>query len=148
MMISGLVISARPIASICCSPPLMVSACCFSRGFSAGNRCSTRSVAVVNRGAVVAQDMRADHQIVAHRHFRHHDAALRHIGDAAIDPPVRRLACDIGAIDEDAALQARSSPAATLIAVDLPAPLEPTMVVISRLRGTSSLTDRITATSP
>ena len=43
--------------------------------------------------------------------------------------------------------QARSSPAATLIAVDLPAPLEPTMVVITPF-GNVMLTRRITATSP
>ena len=40
----GFAISARPIASICCSPPDIVPAFCFSRSLSRGNRSKTRSM--------------------------------------------------------------------------------------------------------
>ena len=39
----GLPISARPIASICCSPPESDPATCCSRSFSRGNSATTRS---------------------------------------------------------------------------------------------------------
>ena len=34
----GLLISARPMASICCSPPESVPAICFSRSFRRGKK--------------------------------------------------------------------------------------------------------------
>ena len=37
----GLLISARPMASICCSPPDSVPACCFSRSFRRGKTLNT-----------------------------------------------------------------------------------------------------------
>jgi hypothetical protein len=40
----GFAISARPMASICCSPPDIVPAFCFSRSFSRGNSVNTRSM--------------------------------------------------------------------------------------------------------
>ena len=42
MMISGLDMSARPMASICCSPPDRVPASCQERSFSRGNRSYTQ----------------------------------------------------------------------------------------------------------
>ena len=39
----GFAISARPITSICCSPPLIVPAAWRSRSFRRGKRCSTSS---------------------------------------------------------------------------------------------------------
>src|SRR5665647_3073842 len=40
----GLAIRARPIASICCSPPLRVPASCLRRSFKRGNRVKTVSI--------------------------------------------------------------------------------------------------------
>jgi hypothetical protein len=40
----GRAISARPIASICCSPPDMVPASCVARSFSRGKVENTRSM--------------------------------------------------------------------------------------------------------
>ena len=39
----GFAISARPITSICCSPPLIVPAACAKRSLRRGNRASTSS---------------------------------------------------------------------------------------------------------
>ena len=40
----GRAISARPIASICCSPPDMVPASCVARSFRRGKVANTRSM--------------------------------------------------------------------------------------------------------
>ena len=52
----GAAISARPIASICCSPPDSVPAFCVRRSFSRGNRSKTRSMSVAIVALVVAQE--------------------------------------------------------------------------------------------
>src|SRR5664279_1182474 len=48
----GRAISARPIASICCSPPDIVPAFCFSRSSRRGNSSNTRS-----RSSAIAEDL-------------------------------------------------------------------------------------------
>ena len=52
----ALLISARPIASICCSPPDMVPASCLRRSFRRGNSSNTFSLlgAMVEAGWVYA----------------------------------------------------------------------------------------------
>ena len=50
----ALLMSARPMASICCSPPDMVPASCLRRSFRRGNRANTFSLlaAMVEAGWV------------------------------------------------------------------------------------------------
>ena len=82
----------------------MVSACCFIRGFKAGNSCSTRSVAASMAARSLPRIWAPIIRLSRTRHLGNDDAALRHIGDAAMDPPVGGLARDVGAIGRDAAL--------------------------------------------
>ena len=47
----GLAMSARPIAHICCSPPLSVPASCSRRSARMGNRPNTRSISSASQGS-------------------------------------------------------------------------------------------------
>ena len=74
----GLPIRARPIASICCSPPESEPASCAWRSFSRGNSANTRSSDHDAAGA----RLRRHHQVLAHGERAEHAAALRHQADA------------------------------------------------------------------
>ena len=83
----GRVISARPIASICCSPPDSVSARCASRSCRRGNSENTRSSGL--KRSAPALRICAKPQIVLHRKPREQPASLRHHRNAKPRDPVR-----------------------------------------------------------
>ena len=70
-------ISARPSASICCSPPDRNAAVWPRRSRRMGNSVSTRDNCVSNIAAV-GDRKGADLQVFAHRHIAEQEAALRH----------------------------------------------------------------------
>ena len=79
-------ISARPIASICCSPPDIVPAVCRRRSFSRGKSAKTRSTSLAHRRAVAA-DVRAHREVLLDRQRAEHAAALGHHREALADQP-------------------------------------------------------------
>ena len=85
---SGFDISARPIATICCSPPLMVRTICGSRSLRRGNSDSTcwRRAASLSRARF---GLAPEQQVFRDRQFAENAAAFRH---RAPGPPRRSRA--------------------------------------------------------
>ena len=125
----GRAISARPIASICCSPPLSVPAICSRRSASTGNRSNTASMSRRDLGIAAREGAHA--QVVHHGHALEDGAALRHLADAQRDDLVRRAARDAVAL-ETRSLPAlgRIRPEMVFSSVVLPAPFAPISVTI------------------
>ena len=99
----GRAISARPITSICCSPPLIVPAAWRNRSFRRGKRASTSSSVRRILGGIGAGEG-AHQQIVAHRHERKHAPPLGNHGDAHAHDRLGSQAVDALAVERDAAL--------------------------------------------
>ena len=76
--------SARAIASICCSPPDIVPAYCVARSFRRGKKPNMRSMSGCDLVLVVAQ-IRAHLQVLDDRHAREDAAAFRHHRQAALE---------------------------------------------------------------
>ena len=74
-------ISARPIASICCSPPDIVPAFCSSRSRSRGNVASTRSVSARDSRRRRRTGEGSQLEILADRHPREHAPAFGGMAD-------------------------------------------------------------------
>ena len=98
----GRPISARPTASICCSPPESVPASCQVRSFSRGNSSYTCSRSSLMRFLVLAQ-VRADLQVFQHRQVGEYAPAFRHHRDAALHDLLRVQAQDVFALKRDGA---------------------------------------------
>ena len=98
----GRAISARAIASICCSPPESVPPRWCRRSLRRGNSVKTRSRSASK--CVVAGDDRAHLQVFQHRHAREDAAALRRLRDAQPRDLVGRQARDVVPVEHDRAL--------------------------------------------
>ena len=75
----GLPISARPIASICCSPPDSVPACCRIRSCSRGKLEHSLEIGLIGR----LESERTHLEVLRDRHPREDVPALGHVADAA-----------------------------------------------------------------
>jgi hypothetical protein len=89
--------SARPTASICCSPPERLPARCFCRSARTGNSAKTR--ARRPRGRQEGAHL----EIVGHRERREDAPAFGDVGDAVRDHLVGRPAADRRALEGDLA---------------------------------------------
>ncbi len=127
MMSFGLAISARPTASICCSPPESVPACCHSRSLRRGNRSYTRARSSASESLRRYAPMRRFSATVRFEKTRRPSGTsvtpLETIW--SVDFPTRfapssRISPDFG----------RTRPATAFSVVDLPAPFEPMRVTI------------------
>ncbi len=78
----GRPISARAMATICCSPPDSVPARLLDALGDAGEQCQHALVVLRDRGPV-APGERAHQQVLAHRHGAEQPPGLRHGADAA-----------------------------------------------------------------
>ena len=126
----GLAISARPIASICCSPPDIVPAFWRSRSLSRGNSSNTRSMS--SPTLAVAAQVGAEVEVLPHGHALEAVAALGGLRDAEPHDVLRRGLGDLVALEADRALgRGGVSPEIDRSVVDLPAPFEPISVTIS-----------------
>ena len=90
--------SARPIASICCSPPESVPPAWLSRSPSTREQLEDH-LEVRGRRVPVGLRDRAQAQVLAHRQAAEDPPALGTVGDAQRDDPVRRGAGDVGALE-------------------------------------------------
>ena len=102
----GLAISARPIATICCSPPDSVPAFCLRRSRTRGNVSSTRSRSSLDRGAIGAL-VRPQLEVLRHRHVAEQPPVLRHHRDAPANDLRRRQTADRLAAEQDLPLARR-----------------------------------------
>ena len=128
----GADISARPIATICCSPPLMVRASCAPRSASRGNSVLHAREIVGLVGAGAARDRRRARDFRA-RSARRRCRALR---EPARRRPRRSRAAAAPAGRGPSKVTrvpgcGRTSPAIALSRVDLPAPFAPSITTIS-----------------
>ena len=89
----GRLISARPMASICCSPPDMVPASWSLRSCRRGKMVNTLSMSASDVGLVVA-DVGAHLQVFGDGHAGEHAAAFGHHGQALLDQVPGTLAPD------------------------------------------------------
>ena len=125
----GRPISARAIASICCSPPLMLPACWSRRSARRGNTPNQRSMSAGD--VAVAPGVRAEPQVLLDREVGERAAALRHVRDAGARD-LLRLQCRAAT-----ARRTRSAPRAGIMpdsarsVVVLPAPLAPRITTTS-----------------
>jgi hypothetical protein len=120
----GRAISARPIASICCSPPLIVPASWWRRSFRRGKIANTRSDVGGDLLDVVA-DEGAHLQVLGDRHAREDAAPLGHHHQALLDQshgPWPRMLRPMNSISPPAAAWV---PVIAFSVVVLPAPLAP-----------------------
>ena len=78
---SAALISARPMATICCSPPLRLPASCERARASAGNSVKTRSRSVADAGSIAAR-VRAHVEVLADGHAREEPASLGRVTHA------------------------------------------------------------------
>ena len=128
---AGLAISARPIASICCSPPLNEPPALSSRSASCGNsaRTSSRSQclrpAVAGCAAAAGERARRQRQVLAHRQRFEDAAPLRNDRDARLGDRVGRLALNERPAKTTSPRRGGVSPAIERISVVLPMPLRP-----------------------
>ena len=99
---SGADIMARPMATICCSPPLIVRAAWAKRSLRRGKRSTTMSR--LRFSAWRARRAKAPSvEVLAHRQVAEDAAALRHQRDARLDDFVRRQVADFAAAERDRA---------------------------------------------
>ena len=94
----GADISARPIATICCSPPLMVRASCGPRSARRGNSVLTRA-RLSGLARARAARIGAELEIFAHRQLGEDAAPFRHQRDAGLDDLVRRQREQVAAVE-------------------------------------------------
>ena len=127
----GADISARPIATICCSPPLMVRASLRAAlGQTRKQRSDAREIARLV-GAGAAREG-AELEILPHGQLGENAAPLGHQRDAGLDDLVRRQRQQVPAVEGDARPACgATSPAMDLSSVDLPAPFAPSITTIS-----------------
>ncbi len=88
----ALLIRARPMASICCSPPDMVPASCLRRSFRRGNRLEHLFLVGGDGGSGLGVGTHI--QVLVHGHVQEHMAAFRHLGKAAFHDLVGAHALD------------------------------------------------------
>jgi len=122
----GCAIRARPIASICCSPPERVPQAARPAPGAGGTGAAPPRSAIAVGIAEPAQ-----HQVLVHGHVGEDLAALRHEHDRMDDAAPRRLARRVAAADVDLAAPRRQQPAMAFKSVLLPAPLAPIRATIS-----------------
>ena len=97
--IVGADIIARPIATICRSPPLIVRTSCLGRSRSLGNKLRTRARLSASRSrARVGWAPRM--QILLHGEIGEDAAILGHQRDAGLDDLMRRAMGDVGPVHE------------------------------------------------
>ena len=96
----GCAISARPIASICCSPPESVPAFWPRRSRSLGKSVSARSYAL---GSPRAAQVGAHLEILADGQVGEDPPPLRHLRDPARHAAIRALRRDVRALEPDPA---------------------------------------------
>ena len=99
----GSPISARPIASICCWPPLSVPAICSRRSARIGNISKTKS-SVSARAPAGRRGVGADLEVFEHAHPAEQPPPLGHQDDAALDDRGAAASVWIGrAVERDGA---------------------------------------------
>ena len=120
----GFAISARPIASICCSPP---ERCAGDLRSPLGQPREHVEHRVEGPGSACRLPGRArgDGEVLAHRQAAEDAAALRHQRDALRGDPLGRQAGDRRAETSTVPRRGGSRPTATFMQVVLPAPLRP-----------------------
>ena len=142
----GADISARPIASICCSPPESRPACCAERSFRRGNQPWMRS----RSRAAPALSARANAPSIRFSATERKGNTWRPSG-ASTTPARATSSASSRAIDRPwystEPLNGSTTPAMVLSRVDLPAPLAPSTVTM-RPAATSIDTPRIAHTGP
>ena len=123
----GRAMSARPIASICCSPPDSVPATWARRSLRRGKSANTRSMSSAD--AAVGARVGAHLEVLAHGEPVEDAAALGHVGDAAQHDVVRRRCPGARlAVEPHVPGRGASSPEIVRSVVVLPAPLLPSSV--------------------
>ena len=104
----GRPISARAIASICCSPPDIVPARWSRRLARIGNSCSARARSASKVASRSLVEQRAHLQVFEHRHAREDAAALRRLGEAEAHDLVRGQSRDVAARRSGSCRRARA----------------------------------------
>ena len=102
----GLVISARPIASICCSPPESWLPRCADRSFEARKQ-RMDAIERPRWAGPVARQPRGRHEILAHGERRKNLPHLRHEADARLRDPIRRPGADRTPVEPNLAAMRR-----------------------------------------
>ncbi len=115
---AGLVISARAIASICCSPPE-------SWLPMLPRRSASRGKSSIDGRQVPAAGARRDGEVLLHRQRREDLALLRHPAEAQLGAPVRRQARVMSAPRQTAPRITCVQPMMESRSVVLPTPLRP-----------------------
>ncbi len=128
----GRAMSARPIASICCSPPDIVPAFWPMRSFRRGNKVKTRSKVRADLGLVGAEEG-AQLQVFAHGHIGEDSSALRGTGRRPRRTILSAASLVMGWFRHRRfrPSDAGTSPEIARSVVDLPAPFAPISVTIS-----------------
>ena len=83
--ILGAAISARPMASICCSPPESVPASWLRRSRRRGNRLNTRCAMLLDACPLAAEAVGAHVQVFVHSEGREYLAPFGRVRDAQVD---------------------------------------------------------------
>ena len=96
----GSAMSARPIASICCCPPLNAPASLPLNSVQDGKQLVDTLEARLEL-AVPALTVRPEHQVLPHREPREDVSAFRHVPDAEVDDPVRLRLVEPRAVERD-----------------------------------------------
>ena len=99
----GRLISARPIASICCSPPDSVPPRCAMRSLSRGNSAQHAFQPGRAIGLAAVGGVGAHLQVFHHGHAREDPPALGRLRDAQPRDLVRRHVGDVAAVEQDLA---------------------------------------------
>ena len=127
----GRLISARAIASICCSPPDRLPACWSRRSAQARERLVPAGRCRAPTSSSLA-GVGADAEVVLDGELGERAAALRHLGDAEPDDLLGRASSMIVlAVERDRRPAAAIMPEIARIVVVLPAPLAPRMTTTS-----------------
>ena len=124
---------ARPIATICRSPPLIVRTSCLGRSRSLGNKRQDARRDCPPRARARASGWAPSDEILLHGEIGENAAILRHQRDAGLHDLMRRAMRDVGPVHEHRRARRilRVCPAMARRNVLLPAPLAPSMTTIS-----------------
>ena len=131
--VCGFAISARPMHSICCSPPLSDPA--FWRSRPAERRKHREHVVELRRNVPGRQGYGAQHEVFPHAHRPEDHPAFGRLHQPEADDPVRLQVGDRRAREDDASLQRSDKlPEMARISDVLPTPLLPMTATTAPLR--------------
>ncbi len=127
----GRPISARPIASICCSPPDIVPASCLRRSFIRGKQTVDPVEVHAHSGVIAPAGERTHLQVFDHGHARKHPTRFRHHRHTSGDDLAGIQPVDALAVEDDVPSLGLTIPRIVFIVVDLPEALPPSRQTIS-----------------